>query len=111
MSTARGTWKARERQIARDFGAERNPLSGGNGKHTRSDSLHPALFIEAKLRQKHTVVTLYDETAALAKKEGKTPVVALAEKGRPGYWLVLRPEDLEAVAIEYQTARMLRNEE
>jgi len=27
--TARGTWKARERKVAREFGTERTPLSGG----------------------------------------------------------------------------------
>jgi hypothetical protein len=75
-------------------------LSGGNGGVTRSDSRHDRLFLETKLRVKHTVVTLYDETAKLAKLEGKIPVVALAEKNRPGLWLLIKAEDLQAVANE-----------
>ena len=34
--------------MASIFATERNPLSGGNGKHSRSDSLHPELFISCK---------------------------------------------------------------
>lgn len=101
MATSRSTWKGRERKIARDFGSERTPLSGGNSRITRSDSIHPKLFVEAKLRQKHAVVTLFDDTAKLAKLEKKIPVVALCEKGRPGYYLVIRPEHLKQVAEEY----------
>ena len=47
-------------------------LSGGNGKVTRADVIHDDLFIECKLRAKHTVVSLWDDTAKLAKTEGKT---------------------------------------
>ena len=40
------TWKARERQVAKLLGTERTPLSGGNGKQTRSDSLSAEFFVE-----------------------------------------------------------------
>jgi len=99
------TWKSIERKIARFFGTERTPLSGGNGKQTRSDTLHAHLFVEAKYRQKHSAVTLWDDTAELAKAEGKTPVVCLAEKGRSGFWLVVHSDDLQAVADEVDLAR------
>jgi hypothetical protein len=92
------TWKARERQIAAFFGAERTPLSGGNSKHTCSDTLHETLFIEQKHRKRHSVVTLWDKTKKLAAKEGKTPVVTLTEHGRPGFWLLVHCDDLEAIA-------------
>ena len=59
---------------------ERTPLSGGNSKITRSDVIHDELFIECKLKKKHAVISLWDETKKLAEKEGKTPVVALCEK-------------------------------
>jgi len=88
------TWKAAERRIATYFGTERTPLSGGNGKQTRSDTLHEDLFIEAKWRAKHSAVSLWDETKKLADKEGKTPVVCLCEKGRPGFWIVCHSDDL-----------------
>jgi hypothetical protein len=40
--------KAHERRVARWFGTERTPLSGGASRHTRSDTLHPKLYIEVK---------------------------------------------------------------
>jgi len=46
------------------------------------------------MRKKHSAVTLWDETNALARKEDKTPVVALAEKGRPGFWILVHSEHL-----------------
>ena len=73
---------------------ERTPLSGGNGKVTRADVIHEDLFIECKLRAKHTVVSLWDDTAKLAKDEGKTPVIALCEKNRPGFWVMVHSSDL-----------------
>lgn len=88
------SWKAFERRVAAFFHTERNALSGGNSKITRSDTLHPVLFIECKQRQRHTAVALWDETKALADAEGKTPVVCLSEKNRPGFWIVVHSEDL-----------------
>jgi len=87
-------WKKRERQIARYFGGERTPLSGGNSKQTRADVIHNTLFIEVKSRKKHTAITLWDKTKALADKEGKTPVVCLCEKNRPGFWIMVHSNDL-----------------
>ena len=68
-------WKKRERDVAQYFNGTRTPLSGGNGKVTRADVIHDDLFIECKLRAKHTVVSLWDDTAKIAKKahnEGTT---------------------------------------
>mgnify|MGYP006086096995 FL=1 len=90
-------WKQRERNVAGYFNGTRTPLSGGNGKITRADVIHDSLFIECKLRAKHTVITLWDETAKLAKLEGKTPVVALCEKNRPGFWIMVHSNDLDKV--------------
>ncbi len=103
------TWKNIERKIARFFGAERNPLSGGNGKHGRSDSLHPVLFVETKYRQVHSAVTLWRDTAGKAKKEGKIPVVCLSEKGKQGFWVMCHSEDLTAVANQRTKARIEGN--
>ena len=99
-STAKNTWKARERQVAEFFGTRRTPLSGGNGGQTRSDTLHGELFVEQKLRAKHSAITLWDETKKLAAKEGKIPVVTLAEKGRPGFWVLVHSSAFEGVARE-----------
>ena len=52
MSTHRSTWKRRERDAARLFGARRQVLSGSSGREdvTGSDTTHERLFIETKLR-------------------------------------------------------------
>lgn len=91
--THRGTWKKAEAKVAKFFETSRTPLSGGNSKHTRSDTLHEELYVENKYKKKHTVVTLYDETAVKARMEGKLPLVTLEEKGRPGFWIVLKSDD------------------
>jgi hypothetical protein len=87
-------WKNRERDVANYFNGKRTPLSGGHGKVTRADVIHEDLFIECKLRAKHTVISLWDDTAKLAKEEGKTPVIALCEKNRPGFWVMVHSSDL-----------------
>jgi len=94
------TWKKRERQAAGLLGVNRAPLSGGNGRQTRSDSLHPSIFLETKMRAKCTARTLWNETKALAKAEGKIPVLALYEKGKHGALIVVHQDDLRAVAME-----------
>lgn len=88
------TWKKFERRVAAFFGTERTALSGGNSKLTRSDSLHPDLFIEAKQRKRFAVVRLWDATKRLADKEKKTPVVCVSEKGRAGFWILVHSDDL-----------------
>jgi hypothetical protein len=108
MSTHRRTWQKVEGRGAEAFGAKRTVGSGSLGREdrTRSDSTHPRLFIETKLRAKHAVVALWDAVAKFAKKEKKTPVVLLAEKGRPGLWVMCKLDDLPAVAAEYSVARL-----
>lgn len=98
------TWKRRERAVADLFGSVRTPLSGGSSRITRSDSLHPRLFVETKLRARHAVVTLWRAVATLAKQENKTPVLALTERGKPGVWLLIRSDDVVAVAKEIEQA-------
>jgi len=91
--TSRGTWKKAESKVAKFFGTTRTPLSGSNSRHTGSDTLHPELYVENKYRASHSVVKLYDETAAAAKREGKLPMVTLEVKNRPGFWIVLKADD------------------
>jgi hypothetical protein len=100
------TWKARERSVARFFGAEgRTPLSGGNSRHTRSDTLHDDLFIEHKHSVRHAITNLWDKTKAMAAKESKIPVVTLSVKGRPGFWVLTHSSDLTAVAHQRLLAK------
>ena len=83
---------------AKFFGSERTPLSGGNSKITRSDSLHPDLFIETKYRVKHSAVTLWRDTKEKADKENKLPVVCLVERGKPGFFIVCHSSDVKSIA-------------
>jgi hypothetical protein len=94
----KSNWKGRERQVAKFFGTERTPLSGGNSKHTRSDTLHEHLFVECKQRKVHAAVKQWYETALLARKENKIPVVCLSQKGKPGFFILVHSSDLLAVA-------------
>lgn len=102
MSTHRSTWKRRERDAARLFGAERQPLSGSGGRTdlTRSDSTHERLFVETKLRASSAVRNLWELTRDRARKERKTPVLILYAKGKPGALVVVHQDDLAAVASE-----------
>ena len=58
MSTHKNTWKAMERQVASFFGTVRTPLSG-MCPTLKSDTMHPTLFIECKLRAEMPVWDAY----------------------------------------------------
>ena len=45
-------------------------------------------------KKKHSVISLWDRTSRLAKDEGKIPVVALCQKYRKGFWIVVKDDDL-----------------
>jgi hypothetical protein len=105
--THKATWKRREARAAALFGARRQRLSGSSGRPdgTRSDSTHERLYLETKLRQHHAAVAQLDQVKALARREGRVPVLALATKGRRGIVLVLDAEDLPAIAAEFAAAQ------
>ena len=83
------SWKALERKVAKSMGTERTPLSGGNSKQTRSDTLHEKYFIEVKHRKRMAVLLLYRQTLELARKENKIPVLCIKEKGKHGELAVI----------------------
>jgi len=93
-------WKRFERKVSAKIGALRNIGSGSMGRADRSasDSTHETIFLEAKQRKKHSAVQLWRKTAKLAKKEGKTPVVALSEAGMPGTWFVVHVDHVAILA-------------
>lgn len=91
------SWKQAERRISKYLGTTRTPLSGGNGKQTRSDTLHPAIFVEIKQKKRHTTYTLYRNTKTLARKEKKVPLVVLDEVRAPGQLFVIHSADMPAV--------------
>lgn len=104
-------WKEVERRVAGFFGARRNPLSGGNSGHTRSDSLHGALFIETKYRKRWEVLGIWRFARDCARQENKIPLVCLAEKGKPGFWILVHSNDLTAVANQRLIAKTGNNNE
>jgi hypothetical protein len=104
VSTHRSTWKRRERDAAALFGAKRQPLSGSVGGRLSSDSTHESLFIECKLRASSSVRTLWERTRIQARKAGKTPVLVLYDKCRPGALVVVHSDDLAALAAELAAA-------
>jgi hypothetical protein len=107
--TARRTWQQAESRAAALFGVRRQIGSGSAGREdlTASDSTHPVLFIESKLRHCHTTRTLHDATKRLAARERKLPVLALFDKNRPGFLIVVHSDDLATVAAEFTKANAL----
>lgn len=106
-TTHRNTWKQRERSAAAIFGTRRQRCSGSSGieGQTRSDSVHPRLFLEHKLRAAHAVLTLWRDTKVLAHKEGKDPVVILSEKGKHGQWLLVHEADMPSIVANWLAAQ------
>lgn len=105
-STHRRTWQKAEGRAAAPFGARRSPGSGSSGRDdvlSTSDSTHERLYIETKLKAKTAVRSLHDEVKPKARKEGKVPVLALFDKGRPGCLYVVHSDDLEAFAAEVRS--------
>lgn len=97
--TSKSCWKSFERTVADFFDTRRVPLSGSNSGHgTNSDSLHPQLYIECKLRNKIALWQLFSDTENKAKVEGKIPIVAIKQKGAKGYLLIIRPDDLKNIS-------------
>ncbi|MBI4332915.1 MAG: hypothetical protein HY673_16730 [Chloroflexi bacterium] len=92
-------WKAAERHVARALGGQRTPLSGNNSKHTAGDVIHPSLYVEVKYRKRFAIVSLMKQVEKAARKEGKTPVLALQEAGaKKRYYLVEEAVFLDSLA-------------
>lgn len=103
-------WKEAERRLARLFGATRRPLSGRNSKSGGSDdAIHDNLYLEAKWRKRQALWSLYREVAEAAKREGKIPVLGIAEKASKGILLVFNSEDFGKVIAEYLLACQKEN--
>jgi len=93
----RDTWKSFERFIATIFSSVRNALSGGNSKMTRSDSLHPALFISCKYTRHNNkmIRDLMVEEREKATKENKLAVIVIGEfDDRANSLVVIHLKDL-----------------
>jgi hypothetical protein len=90
-------WKQYERFVSSIFSTVRTALSGGNGKVTRSDSHHPALFISCKYTQSNNkgLRDLVDEEREKAHAENKIAICVIGEAGdRANSLVVLHLRDL-----------------
>mgnify|MGYP003332856490 FL=1 len=101
----RSTWKQFEARVACTFGSTRAPLSGGNGKVTRSDSFHKKLFIECKHGIKSAFWTLYNATKPKAQKEEKVPVLCLGSKNQEGFLICFHVHDAGKVFLSWLEAQ------
>ena len=91
-------WKRAERKGATAIGSKRTPLSGGSSRHTRSDSLHPVIYLEMKYRKSFAAVSQIKREEAKAKKEGKVAVLGFQQRGlHTRYYLI--PEPLMAILM------------
>lgn len=117
MATHQRTWKRAEASVAAIFGCRRMPGSG-SGHAARpdvddgSDSTHPRLYLETKLRPSWAAWTLWESVRAKARKMGryyqgghKVPVVGLRRKFRRGCLLVVHQDDYPEVTVEWLAAR------
>jgi hypothetical protein len=102
MSTQRSTRKRQEREAARLFKAEREPLSGSSAQpdDTRSDSTQGRLYVETKVRAVSAVRNLWERVRDTAGKERKTPVLVLCADGKPGGLVVVHQDDLAVFVAE-----------
>ena len=94
----RSNWKGMERQVAKDFGTTRAPVSNNV---THSDTFQPVIYIECKKRKRFSIMSLFKDTEAKAKEENKVPLCAIKETGKSGYLIVCRPEDIHRIAAEH----------
>ena len=99
MTTHKNTWKQLERDICKEFGGKRTPLSGNrSGHNTSSDciALNPKFsnfYIEIKLRASYLHHRFFDEIKKKAKDENKVPLFITREKNKKQKLIILRMED------------------
>ncbi len=102
-------WKKMERRVAREVGTERTPLSGGNGKQTRSDTLHEKYYIEAKQRKKIPFFAEFKRTIMRAKKEGKIPMVIFHQKFAKENIVMIRLSDFTSLTKDLSLEGYMNN--
>jgi thymidylate synthase len=95
-------WKKFERTIARFFGCER---TGPMQAKDANDINHEILHVQCKHSQRHAIVSVWDAAKVVADKAGKIPCVALKQKGRHGWWIMCKADDLTAVANQREIAQ------
>lgn len=96
----RSTWKKGESRIAKIFGTVRTPLSGGNSRHTMSDTLSERLYIEIKHLKVPPGNTLWQKTKKFSKKESKIPLIIFIKKNYPEPLILCKLSDIKNIVNE-----------
>lgn len=102
--TSKSCWKNAERRVAKIVGGQRVPMSGAIKVLERGDVWHKEIFIEVKLRAKHSFHRWMEKTIEQAShtKPSKIPTLWTIEKGHhdKDYMITLRKEDFERLCRE-----------
>ena len=91
------TWKKFERTVASYFGVRR---TGPMQEKDANDIDHPVIHCQCKHSKRHAIATVWDAAKKVADKSNKIPVVAIKQKGRHGFWLLIHESSLLEVAKE-----------
>ena len=95
-------WRNLEYQASKIFGAVRNRYSGACPTITgsTSDAFNDRLYVECKMRAKHSLCRLMDTVRAKARREReyRTGIVVIKEHGERGCIICLHCDDLETLA-------------
>ena len=102
---AKNRGRAFESRVAKFFGTVRTPLSGGASRHTRSDTLHTRLFVEAKHRGGHSIRAAY-ERARAARDDARRDALILHDEDHgwmtavaSNSWNLLRKSPYESLFL------------
>lgn len=105
-------WKNFERFVSTIFQTTRNALSGGNSKLTRSDSLHPRLFLSCKYTRHNykTLRSLLKCERDKAQKEHKLAVCVIGEfDDRANAFVAIHIKDLHPFVKAIQDGEVTVN--
>lgn len=94
------TWKAFERAVATYFGCRR---TGPMQEKDANDINHEHLHVQCKHSKRHAIVNVWDQAKSVC--GSKIPVVAIKNKGRKGFWLLIHSDHLGAVSNQRDVAK------
>lgn len=105
MTDAR--FKRAERRVAEMLGTRRTPLSGGNSAHTRSDTLHPDLYVEVKLAKRPPLWDRMHELRKRARRVGRSPLTLVTHPDNGPRLVLMDLEDMVAFNLDRDDNRIL----
>lgn len=91
------TWKVRERKILAWLGSTRKPVSGRQRDKDGDDGEHPLFHVQQKHSKRHALLNVWDGAKRQCLKSKKVPIVTLSSPHRPGFWVLMKEEDLPSL--------------